>query len=173
MGQDLRAAFLEQFGLAGIMSSPGTPGEVFEALLKSKELTREVLSRNNGFREVGVGARAEERAVDRFRSTVSVAKSRKQPTLSVSVRSSCPVYAFDMANTFVLVLGKYNRENTLTSAKRLRRYIERRLNAARDTWESPFPNKSAAGTEPSTGFGSRIRRWKSIRLTTWNWPATA
>jgi uncharacterized protein involved in exopolysaccharide biosynthesis len=54
VGEELKAAFLEQFGVAGITSSAATPAEVFEAILKSQELARQVLYRYNYFRNNGV-----------------------------------------------------------------------------------------------------------------------
>ena len=38
-GGELKAAFLEQFGLSGLGEGAATPAEVFEAILKSKELS--------------------------------------------------------------------------------------------------------------------------------------
>ena len=130
VGEELKAAFLEQFGVAGIMSSTGTPAEVFEAILKSQELAREVLNRYNYFRSNGVSRVHEHEAVKSFAASIKVSRSRKEPTLSVSVQDSSPHFAADIVNTYIIELDKYNRENALTSTKRLRRYIERRLEAA-------------------------------------------
>jgi uncharacterized protein involved in exopolysaccharide biosynthesis len=68
--------------------------------------------------------------VKAFAESIKVSKSRKEPTLSVSVQACCPHFAADIANTYLIELDKYNRENTITSTKRLRKYIERRLEAA-------------------------------------------
>jgi tyrosine-protein kinase Etk/Wzc len=130
VGGELKAAFLEQFGVAGITSSAATPAEVFEAILKSQELARQVLYRYNYFRNKGVIRDKEDEAVKSFVESIKVKKSRNEPTLSVSVQASSPVFAADIANTYIIELDKYNRENTLTSTKRLRKYIERRLEAA-------------------------------------------
>ena len=130
MGKELKAAFLEQFGIAGIMSSAGTPAEVFEAMLKSRELARQVLRRYNYFDNRGVNHKGDEQVVKALTETIRVTRSRHEPTLSVSIQSSCPVFASDMANTYIIELDDYNRENTLTSTKRLRKYLEKRLEAA-------------------------------------------
>ena len=130
VGEELKAAFLEQFGVAGIMSSAGTPAEVFEAILKSQELARQVLHRYNYFSTFGVSREHEDEAVKSFTESIRVSKSRKEPTLSVSVQACCPTFVADMANTYIIELDKYNRENALTSTKRLRQYIEKRLIAA-------------------------------------------
>ncbi|MEJ2725653.1 MAG: Wzz/FepE/Etk N-terminal domain-containing protein [Deltaproteobacteria bacterium] len=129
-GEEVKAAFLQQFGVAGIMSSAATPAEVFEAILKSRELARQVLYRYNYFRNKGVIRDKEDEAVKSFVESIKVKKSRDEPTLSVSVQGHSPVFAADIANTYIIELDKYNRENTLTSTKRLRKYIESRLDAA-------------------------------------------
>jgi len=129
--EQLKAAFLEQFGMAGLVGGAGTPAETFEAVLKSKELTETVLRRYNYFHLITPPTyKGRETAIKGFMSTVKVAKQRKEPTLVVTVQSDSPTFAADMANTFIIELDKYNRENSLTSTKRLRKYLEKRLETA-------------------------------------------
>jgi uncharacterized protein involved in exopolysaccharide biosynthesis len=47
----------------------------------------------------------------------------------VSVQSHDPILAADLANTYIQELDKYNRTNTVSSAQRLRKYVEERLDA--------------------------------------------
>ena len=49
IGSDLKAVFLEQFGVAGLGGSGPTSSEVFESVLKSNELARCVLRRYHYF----------------------------------------------------------------------------------------------------------------------------
>lgn len=129
-GSELKAAFLEQFGLAGLGGATSTPAEVFESVLKSRELGLGVLKRYNYFSVMGIGNNGEEKVAKSFANGIKVTKSRNEPTLSVSIQSHDPVLAADLANTCVAELDKYNRTNTVTSAQRLRKYIEERLDAA-------------------------------------------
>ena len=58
-GGELKAAFLEQFGLVGLGEGAATPAEVFEAILKSKELAREVLKRYRYYYAAGISGEKE------------------------------------------------------------------------------------------------------------------
>jgi uncharacterized protein involved in exopolysaccharide biosynthesis len=127
---ELKAAFLEQFGLAGLGEATATPAEVFEAILKSRELAREVLRRYRFYYVEGVSEEKEEEFLDKFIEKVKVKKARNGPTISVTTMASNPFLAADLANTYVTELDRYNRNNTITAAQRLRQYIERRMKEA-------------------------------------------
>ncbi|MBW2037389.1 MAG: hypothetical protein JRI41_07920 [Deltaproteobacteria bacterium] len=129
-GSELKAAFLEQFGISGLGATTATPAEVFESVLKSRELARGVLSRYNYFHIMGIDNKSRQKVIDGFAKSVKVKKGRKEPTLSVSIDSHDPTVAADLANTYIVELDKYNRTNMVTSAQRLRKYIEERLQAA-------------------------------------------
>ena len=127
---ELKAAFLEQFGVAGLGGSAGTSAEMFEAVLNSKELARSVARRYDYSYVRGIGNRDEKAAVGAIAGGISVTRSRKEPTLSVSFRANDPIMASDLANTYIIALDEYNRSSMVTSAQRLRKYIEKRLAAA-------------------------------------------
>ncbi len=129
-GSELKAAFLQQFGISGLGGSTATPSAVFESVLKSRELARGVLRRYNYFSMMGIGRDGEKKAVEGFAVAAKITKGRKEPTLSVSIQSHDPILAGDLANTYIVELDKYNRTNTVTSAQRLRKYIEERLSVA-------------------------------------------
>ncbi len=130
---EMKAAFLEQFGISGLGGTTATPAEVFESVLKSQDLARGVLTRYNYFFTTGI---TEEKAAKGFASMIKIEKPRNQPTLSVSIQSHDPVTAADLANTYIAELDKYNRTNTITSAQRLRKYVEERLDAANTELEN-------------------------------------
>ena len=122
-----RAAFLTRFGISGIGSATGAPSEVFEAILKSSELARDVLERYNYFFMMGIHEKREAMAAKAFAGSVKVSKNRTEPTLSISIQSPDPVLAADLVNSYCIALDEYNRTNVVTSAQRLRKYIEERL----------------------------------------------
>ncbi|MBW2610397.1 MAG: hypothetical protein JRC68_08660 [Deltaproteobacteria bacterium] len=129
-GSELKAAFLKQFGVAGIGGSTGAPSEVFEAVIKSNELAQEVRDRYHYGFIMGIKGKGEKKAAEAFAKAIQVAKDRNNPTISVSIQSVDPVLAADLANTYITALDRYNRTNTVTSAQRLRRYIEERMQTA-------------------------------------------
>lgn len=121
---------LKQFGIFGLGGSAGTSSEVFEALLKSSVLTREVFQRYNYFSINGINKGDEINAAKSFAGSLNVSKDRNSPSLSLSIQAKDPVFAADLANTYFIALDEYNRANTVTSAKRLRIYIEERIEEA-------------------------------------------
>lgn len=129
-GFELKAAFLEQFGVSGLGGSSATPSDVFEAVLKSNELAMEVLNRYDYFMLMGI------KNVDRIKiaksvaGKINVATAKKDPTITVSMQSPDPVFVADIANSYVRALDNYNLTNSYTSARRLREYIENRLKVA-------------------------------------------
>jgi tyrosine-protein kinase Etk/Wzc len=128
----VRAAFLEQFGVAGIGGSQSTPAALFEAVLKSNDLSWEVLKRYDYFLINGISKGGEEKVAKSFAGLVQVSKSRNDPSISISMRSNDPIFAADMANSYVWALDEYNLKNSYTSARRLREYIENRLTVAEE-----------------------------------------
>ena len=57
----------------------------------------------------------------------NLAKERDKPTLSVKMQFDDPIMAAELVNTFIVALDRYNRTNAMTSAQRLRQYVEERL----------------------------------------------
>jgi len=78
-------------------------------------------------------AHREQAAADRIRAAVTVSETRGPGLyggaglITVSVETEDPVQASDIANSYVFALDEYFSENTVTSASRLRRFLERRL----------------------------------------------
>ena len=129
-GGEMKAAFLQQFGFAGVGGSSASPTEIFGAVLKSAELAEEVLERYNYFYIKGIRDNNIKTVSESFANGIKVDQSRKDPTISINVHSNDPIIAVDLANSYTIALDEYNRTNTLTSAQRLRKYIEKRLDAA-------------------------------------------
>ncbi|MFC1580383.1 GumC family protein [Thermodesulfobacteriota bacterium] len=129
-GGELKAAFLQQFGIAGVGGSSASPTANFGAVLKSAELAEEVLERYNYFYIKGVSENSINNVIESFANEIKVVESRNDSTLSITIYSNDPVIAVDLANSYTISLDEYNRTNSLTSAQRLRKYIEKRLDAA-------------------------------------------
>jgi tyrosine-protein kinase Etk/Wzc len=128
--QSLTSAFLEQFGVSGLLSSESTPSAVFQAVLTSNELALDVLDRYDYFSIMGIQRDDEKRTAKGFARQLGVTSSKTDNTISVSIRSRDPVFAADMANSYVRALDRYNQTNGFTSARYLREYIEKRMNEA-------------------------------------------
>jgi len=71
-----------------------------------------------------------EATIIRLRQNLSI-KTEKANIISVEVEASDPQLAADMANSFINELDRFNRDNTLSSAKNSRIFIEKRVNEAK------------------------------------------
>ncbi len=129
VGGELKAAFLQQFGIAGIGGSSPATADVFEAVLKSRNLAFEALNRYNYFYIMGINKKYQEKITGAFATAIEVTKDRDKPTLLIKMQSHDPRMAADLVNTYIVELDRYNRTNAVTSAQRLRQYIEERLKA--------------------------------------------
>jgi tyrosine-protein kinase Etk/Wzc len=125
--QSLTSAFLDQFGVSGLISSESTPSAVFQTVLKSNELALDVLDRYGYFSIMGIKRDAEKSTAKGFAGKIIVTSSKTDKTITVSILSPDPVFAADMANSYVKALDRYNQTNSYTSARYLREYIEKRM----------------------------------------------
>ncbi|MBN1626837.1 MAG: hypothetical protein JW944_09960 [Deltaproteobacteria bacterium] len=125
--QGLASTFLQQFGMSGLMSgSTSTPSSaLYMAVLKSNELAAEVLDRYDYFHMMGIDKSYEKNSSKAFAKMLKV--NVESPAISVTVTSSNPVFASDLANSYIKELDRYNLNNSFTSARYLREYIEKRL----------------------------------------------
>jgi uncharacterized protein involved in exopolysaccharide biosynthesis len=127
LSQNLASTYLEQFGMSGLLSSASTPSAVFQAILKSNELAQDVLNRYDYFSIMGIKRGDEKTTAKSFAKQLSVTSSKTDNTITVSIQSPDPVFAADMANSYVRALDRYNQTNSFTSARYLREYIEKRM----------------------------------------------
>ena len=132
----VKAAFLEQFGIAGIGGSQSTPSAIFEAVLKSNELAAEVLKRYDFYFMMGTDNQIKIRLAKAYAEKVNVSKSKNDTSISISMQTNDPVFAADMTNSYVRALDEYNLTNSYTSTMRLREYIEDRLKVVDEELDS-------------------------------------
>ena len=133
----VKAAFLEQFGVAGLGGVNSTPSAVFGAVLKSNELAWNVLKRYDYYYMMGISSYDQKNnLVKAFAQKVNVSESKKDPSISISLQYNDPVIVSDIANTYVKALDEYNLENSYTSTSRLKEYIEDRLSVAEEELDS-------------------------------------
>jgi len=121
---------LEMFGLSGVGSSTSTSTKSFEAVLKSKELAGKVLRRYNYFSMMGISAKGENSSIKSLAQRVTVTTSKTTPTMSVTIQDQDPVFASDLANSYIKALDRYNLTYSFTTARSLREYIEKRMDEA-------------------------------------------
>lgn len=127
-GVSLKSAISDQFG--GFLNFEGMSGakaDVYLTVLKSKELALDVFRNQNFFYVMGIPGEQQDAYVKRFAGSVSAVKPKGQPIISITVEHSDPVMAADLANSYAMGLDRFNRRNTISSAQRLRKYIEGRL----------------------------------------------
>lgn len=128
-GSELKAAFLSQFGIAGIGGSSASTSDKFESVLKSQYLAREVFKRYYYSFKKGISINSQGRSIQSLADILIITKDDVQPILTIKIQSNDPIMAADLINTYILSLDKYNRTSSTTSAQRLRQYVEERLNA--------------------------------------------
>lgn len=101
-----------------------TPSDVYAAVLRSRTLREEVVRRHDLMRVYKV--RDMDRALKALNGTTSI-KVGSEGVVQVKVLDKDPQRAADMANTYVELLDKVNREKRNTSAGQARAFIEGRL----------------------------------------------
>jgi tyrosine-protein kinase Etk/Wzc len=130
LSQSLASTYLEQFGVSGLLGTASTPSAVFQAVLKSNELALDVLNRYDYFSIMGIKRGDEKITAKSFAEQLGVTSSKTDNTITVNIQARDPVFAADMANSYVRALDRYNQTNTFTSARYLREYIEKRMDEA-------------------------------------------
>jgi len=129
----LASSLLGQSGLSDLVnlgSSSSSSSASFEAVLNSNELAAEVLKRYDYFSIMGINSRGENNSIKSITGSLTVTSSKKNPTISIKIQSKDPVFASELANSYVRELDKYNLNNSFTSAGRLRQYVEKRMDEA-------------------------------------------
>lgn len=122
--------------LAYLPLSSRSPQLFYATILRSRAIA-EVVSERLGLAEwlevPGPLAKRERLAVSKLRRIVRVTEAatttfyRGGGLITVSVESDDPIRAADIANTYLFALDEHLTENAMTSASRLRRFLERRL----------------------------------------------
>jgi tyrosine-protein kinase Etk/Wzc len=131
LSQGLASTFLEQFGMSGLIGNSSTDSSaMFEAVLKGNELAEEVLRRYDYLSIMGINKYGEKKTIKSFAGTVQVTKSKDDPSMSIAIQSHDPVFAANLVNSYVRELNKYNLNNSFTSTRYFREYIEQRMDEA-------------------------------------------
>jgi uncharacterized protein involved in exopolysaccharide biosynthesis len=111
-------------GLPGLPGIPTTPTDIFIAILKSRVMADEVITRFNlmeRYHETTMHETREE-LLERVRISLS-----KEKVIKLVVEDHDPQLAADMANFFVTNLDRLNRRVNVSKAGQNRAFIERRL----------------------------------------------
>lgn len=117
-------------GLGGLAASLGTksPADVWMGILKSQTVRDALIHRFN-LRQL-YQAKTIEDARKALDQRVRVVKSKEDIVL-ITVEDRSPQRAADIANAFVEELDRLNRRSVMTAGKRMRVFIEERLNEAK------------------------------------------
>lgn len=111
-------------GLPGLPGIPTTPTDIFIAILKSRVMADDVITRFNLMERYDETTMHEtrEELLERVRISLS-----KEKVIKVVVEDHDPQVAADMANFFVANLDRLNRTVNVSKAGQNRAFIERRL----------------------------------------------
>jgi uncharacterized protein involved in exopolysaccharide biosynthesis len=116
-------------GLAGGLLGMKTPTDLWVGILKSNSIRDAIISR---FQLKSLfNVKTIEDARLKLNSVVKVVKA-KEDILSITVEDQSPERAAQIANAFVEELDKINRGNVMTSGKRTRLFLEKRLREAKE-----------------------------------------
>ena len=124
------ASLLKGIGVAGVkVPTQATPADVFLAILDSRRVNEEVVRRfdlkNRYHAHFMVDAVKVLHTHTRFKLTDA-------GTIEVSVEDRDPARAAAMANAYLELLDRFNREVRMTKGRRTREFVEQRLRETRD-----------------------------------------
>jgi len=115
-------------GLAGGLLGKGSPSDLWVGILESQTIRDEIISRFN-LRDL-YEAETIEDARGKLNDVVKVEKS-KEGIISITVEDKNPEQATQMARAFVEELDKVNKSIVMTSGRRMRTFVEGRLDDAK------------------------------------------
>jgi len=115
-------------GLASGMIGGGTPADLWVGFLESQTLRDAIIDRFD-LRELYESKTIED-ARKSLNQSVRVKKS-KEGIVSIAVEDRVPERAAEMANAFVEELDKINKEVVMSSGRRMRIFVEKRLEEAK------------------------------------------
>jgi uncharacterized protein involved in exopolysaccharide biosynthesis len=101
-----------------------SPSEIYTAILESRKVTDAVIDSLNLLEEFGYTTRKKTIArLEKYKSVTVTAEG----LVEIRYEDKDRVRSADVANAFVDELDMFNRESRITSAKRVRRFIEHRI----------------------------------------------
>lgn len=116
-------------GLAGGLLGMKTPMDLWVGILKSNAIRDAIINRFDLKKLFDVETIEDARL--RLNGVVKVVKA-KEDILSITVEDESPERAAQIANAFVEELDKVNQGNVMTSGKRTRLFLEKRLREAKE-----------------------------------------
>jgi tyrosine-protein kinase Etk/Wzc len=124
------ASLLKTIGVAGVkVPTQATPSDVFLAILESRRVNEEIVRRFDLKNRYRVHFMVD--AVKRLHSHAHF-KATDAGTIEVSVEDRDPVRAAAMANAYLELLDRFNREVRMTKGRRTREFVEQRLKETKD-----------------------------------------
>ncbi len=124
-------SLLKGIGVPGVkVPTQAAPADVFVAILSSRHIAEEIVRKFDLMKrykqKMMVDAIKELRSHTHFNLT-------EAGLVEVVVEDSDPKMAADMANAFVELLDRFNRDSRMTRGRRTRIFVERRLQDTRDS----------------------------------------
>lgn len=116
-------------GLAGNLIGNQTPATLYVGILKSRSVA-DALTQKFDLKKL-YGSKYIEDVYRRLAERSTIKISKKDQLVIVSVKDRDPQRAADMANTYVDMLNKINRDLNITRGKRKRLFLEGRLKEVR------------------------------------------
>ena len=124
------ASLLKGIGVAGVkVPTQATPSDVFIAILESRRVNEEVVRRFDLKRRYHV-----QYMVDALKKlhTHAKFKATEAGTIELSVEDRDPRQAAAMANAYMELLDRFNRDVRMTKGRRTRTFVEHRLTETKD-----------------------------------------
>lgn len=137
---NLQSVVAQQFGIA-LPSTKADPAVLFNNVLTSRSFAERIVERLN-LTELVLDPTDDPGIIPTSKLQQETAKylleevvkinvdTSKGSTISITVQEDDPILAAHIANTYVAELERYNRESNITKAKRLRLFLEERLDQA-------------------------------------------
>jgi uncharacterized protein involved in exopolysaccharide biosynthesis len=128
MGASLGQLPMDGMGLAGSLLGMQTPADLWVGILKSNSVMDAIIDRFGLKALYEKKTREETREV--LKNNIKILKG-KEGIISVTVEDKDPKRAAAMANAFVTELDKINKKNGMSSGRRTRMFVEKRLAEAK------------------------------------------
>jgi uncharacterized protein involved in exopolysaccharide biosynthesis len=119
------ASLLRGIGVAGVkVPTQATPADVFVAILESRRLNGEIVTRFDLRKRYHVKFMVD--AIKKLREHAKF-KATEAGTIEISVEDRDPARSAAMTNAYVELLDRFNRELRMTKGRRTREFVQTRL----------------------------------------------
>ncbi len=130
LSSNLPAGIASLSRMTGVVPGLATPSDLYAAILKSGRIKGIIIKRFNLMEEFKTRT-----MIDAYKALDRITKIEVSPEglISVTVTYKNKYLAADIANAYIEELDKFNRETAMTTGKKYRIFIEKRLKETEDS----------------------------------------